>query len=77
MAESGVMRVNNGPRTTELGSIEPAHAIEIFCSVCGYDLDAAELEADTCANCGSALNLRRHVSIEVTTMPAALGGTMS
>ena len=64
------------PRTTDLGLVEPAHAIEILCAACGYDLDAAELLADTCSDCGNVLNLRQHVSIQVTTMPAAAGGTL-
>jgi hypothetical protein len=70
------MRVSHEPRTTDLGLVEPAHAIEILCAACGYDLDAAELLADTCSDCGNILNLRQHVSIQVTTMPAASGGTL-
>jgi len=70
------MRIEHAPRTTGLGLVEPAHAIEILCAACGYDLDAAELLADTCSDCGSVLNLRQHVSIQVTTMPAALGETL-
>lgn len=64
------------PRTTGLGLVEPAHAIEVLCAACGYDLDAEELLADTCADCGNILNLRQHVAIQVTTMPAASGGTL-
>jgi len=70
------VRIEHQSRITDLGMIEPAHTVEIFCAVCGYDLDAAELETDVCANCGSVLNLRQHVSIQVTTMPAALGETL-
>ncbi len=70
------MRINNEPRTTDLGVIEPAHAIEVVCAACGYDLDETELEADTCADCGQVLNLRRHVAIQVTTVPASVGGTL-
>jgi len=70
------MRIALEPRTTDLGVIEPAHEIEVVCAACGYDLDEAELEADTCADCGQVLNLRRHVAIQVTTVPASVGGTL-
>ena len=70
------MRIENEPRTTALGIIEPAHLIEVVCAACGYDLDEGELEADTCSDCGQVLNLQRHVAIQVTTVPAAAGGTL-
>lgn len=70
------MRITHEPRTTALGSVEPAHAIEVLCAACGYDLDEAELAADTCSDCGQPLNLQRHVTIQVTTVPAASGGTL-
>ena len=70
------MRIENEPRTTALGIIEPAHLIEVVCAACGYDLDEAELAADTCADCGHTLNLRQHVTIQVTTVPASVGGTL-
>lgn len=70
------MKITLEPRTTDLGVIEPAHAIEVLCAACGYDLDEAELEADVCSDCGQVLNLRQHVSIQVTTVPAAAGGTL-
>ena len=60
-------------RTLEGGSIEPHHEIEVVCAACGYDLDEAELEADTCSNCGAPLNLRQHISIYATSVPAAGG----
>jgi predicted amidophosphoribosyltransferase len=28
------------------------------CASCGYDLDEAELEADTCSDCGAPLKLK-------------------
>ena len=37
-------------------SIDPKHEIEVVCGNCGYDLDEAELTADTCADCGSSQN---------------------
>ena len=61
-------------RTLENGSIEPHHEIEVVCSACGYDLDEAELQADVCSDCGAPLNLRQHISIHATSVPAAGGG---
>lgn len=69
------MRIANEPRTMDQG-IEPAHEIVVLCAACGYDLDEAELAADTCADCGNTLNLAQHVSIKVTTIPAASGATL-
>jgi len=63
------MITNKEPRTHDSGAVEPAHTIEQVCANCGYDLDEAELAADTCADCGEALNLKQSVSIQVTTLP--------
>jgi predicted amidophosphoribosyltransferase len=63
------MKITHDPKTNETGNIEPAHTVEILCSSCGYDIDEAELVADTCADCGAPLNLKQHVSIQVTTLP--------
>jgi len=41
------------------------------CANCGYDLDEAELAADTCSNCGASLNLRVSVSVWATSVPKA------
>jgi len=57
-------------------AIDPKHEIEVVCSHCGYDLDETELSADTCADCGEALNLRRNTKIYATTIPAAGGSTL-
>jgi len=43
------------------------------CSACGYDLDEAELQADVCSDCNAPLNLRQHISIHATSVPAAGG----
>jgi len=51
------------------GVVTPSHEIEVVCANCGYDLDAAELEADTCSDCGNSLQLKRSVAITVTTLP--------
>ena len=67
------MRTTVAARTLENGSIEPHHEVEVVCAACGYDLDASELEADTCADCGAPLNLRQHISIHATSVPAAGG----
>jgi uncharacterized paraquat-inducible protein A len=58
------------------GLIEPHHEIEVVCKACGYDLDESELAADTCSDCGAPLNLRQHISIHATSVPAAGGGVM-
>lgn len=63
------MRTENEPRTLKNGAIEPAHTVEQVCASCGYDLDEAELAADTCSDCGAALNLKQSVAIQVTTLP--------
>jgi hypothetical protein len=70
------MKLDNPSRTLPDGSIEPAHAVEVVCNACGYDLDEAELAADTCADCGNTLNLKQSVAIQITTVPAAAGATM-
>jgi hypothetical protein len=70
------MKLQNLSRTLPGGLIEPAHAVEVLCAACGYDLDQLELEADTCSDCGQALNLQRSVAIEITTVPAAAGAAM-
>lgn len=63
------MRTENEPKALENGAIEPAHTVEQVCASCGYDLDEAELAADTCSDCGEALNLKQSVAIQVTTLP--------
>lgn len=51
-------------------SVIPAHTITQVCSACGYDLTAEELLADKCSDCGADLNIKRSVSVEVTSVPA-------
>jgi len=70
------MKATIEARTLEGGQIEPHHEVEIVCAACGYDLNEAELEADVCADCSAPLNLKRHVSIYATSVPAAGGGVM-
>lgn len=60
----------------ESGQIQPRHEVEVVCAVCNYDLDEAELEADTCSDCGAPLNLKQHIVIHATSVPAAGGQTM-
>jgi hypothetical protein len=62
--------------TLENGLIQPRHEVEIVCAACGYDLDEAELQADVCSDCGAPLNLKQHISIYATSVPAAGGGVM-
>jgi len=54
-------------------TIDPKHEVELLCAACGYDLDAAEITADTCSDCGAALNLRQNTKIYATSIPAASG----
>jgi predicted amidophosphoribosyltransferase len=70
------MRQTIEARTLDSGLIEPAHEVEVVCAACGYDLDEAELVADTCSDCGAPLNLKQHISIHATSVPAAGGGVM-
>lgn len=58
------------------GAITPRHEVEVVCAACGYDLDESELQADTCADCGTELNLKQSVAIHATTVPAAGGRTL-
>ena len=58
------------------GVIVPKHEVELLCKECGYDLDEAELELDTCADCGADLELQQNVAIHATTLPPAGGGVM-
>ena len=50
-------------------TVIPPHTVTQVCAACGYDLTPEELEADKCADCGADLNIKRSVSIEVTSMP--------
>lgn len=70
------MRLTQPPKTLPDGTVEAAHEVEALCLHCGYDLDEAELAADTCSNCGQPLNLKQSVSIQVTTLPPMFGGIM-
>lgn len=54
-------------------SIDPKHEVEIVCANCGYDLDESELAADTCSDCGQALNLKQSTKIYATSVPPATG----
>tara|TARA_Y100001951_G_C11199907_1_gene216515 strand:- start:106 stop:318 length:213 start_codon:yes stop_codon:yes gene_type:complete len=64
------MKKRHEAKTMNSGAIESAHSIEIVCAACGFDLDEAEFAADTCSDCGAPLNLKKSVTIEVTSVPA-------
>ena len=65
-------------KAVKLGdAIDPKHEIEILCANCGHDVDEAELTADTCSDCGEALNLRQNTKIYATSVPAAGGSTLN
>jgi rRNA maturation endonuclease Nob1 len=70
------MKTTVEARNLEGGLIEPHHEVEVVCAACGYDLDEVELSADTCSDCGASLNLKQHISIHATSVPAAGGGVM-
>ena len=57
-------------------AIDPKHEIEVLCGNCGHDVDESELNADTCSDCGEALNLRQNTKIYATSVPAAGGSTL-
>lgn len=61
--------------TLDTGIIRSAHTVEVVCQNCGYDLDEGEIAADTCADCGVALELKQSVKIQVTSIPI-FGDTM-
>ena len=69
-----MMKVNAA--TTTSNAIDPKHEVEVVCGHCGYDLDESELLADTCSDCGEALNLRQNTKIYATSIPAAGGSTL-
>jgi len=50
--------------------VDCATEITKVCAACGYDLDEAELAADTCVDCGAPLNLKQSVTIHATSVPA-------
>lgn len=56
--------------------ISPRHEIEVLCKACGYDLDEAEITADTCSDCGADLELQQNLAIHATSVPVASGGVM-
>ena len=58
------------------GLVQPHHEVEVVCAACGYDLTEDELAADICADCSAPLNLKQHISIHATSVPAAGGGVM-
>jgi len=64
-------------QATQVGAaIDPKHEIEVVCANCGFDLDESELAADTCSDCGEALNLRTNMRIYATSVPEASGSTL-
>lgn len=69
------MKTVNAAQTVG-NAIDPKHEIEVLCGNCGYDVNEAELTADTCSDCGEALNLRQNTKIYATSIPAAGGSTL-
>lgn len=59
------------------GAIIPRHTVEILCPACERDVDAQELAAQKCNDCGQDLSEpKQNVAIHATTVPAAGGMTM-
>lgn len=52
------------------GEVLCATETKQLCAACGYDLDAAELKAATCSDCGAPLTVAQHVAIHATSVPA-------
>ena len=49
---------------------EVAHKIEIYCQVCGKDVDNNELAIRACNDCGADLSEpEQHVAVVVTSLP--------
>jgi len=69
------MKTVNAAQTVG-NAIDPKHEIEVLCGNCGYDVNEAELTADTCSDCGKTLNLRQNTKIYATSIPAAGGSTL-
>jgi predicted RNA-binding Zn-ribbon protein involved in translation (DUF1610 family) len=70
------MKTVNAAQTVG-NAIDPKHEIEVLCGNCGYDVNEAELTADTCSDCGETLNLRQNTKIYATSIPAAGGSTLA
>ena len=50
---------------------EVATKVEIYCPNCGRDVDAAELSAKKCNDCGTDLSTpKQHIAVAVTSIPA-------
>ena len=63
------MKTTYEAETLSDGVIHSAHEIEVVCHNCGYDLDEAELAADTCSDCNAPLELKQNIKISVTSVP--------
>jgi Zn finger protein HypA/HybF involved in hydrogenase expression len=60
------------------GAIMARHRIEILCPACDRDVDAQELAALKCNDCGQDLSEpKQNVAIHATTVPAAGGATIA
>ena len=58
------------------GTNVAAHTVTQVCMACGYDLNLEELAAEKCADCGAPLEIKRSVSVHVTSVPG-FGATES
>ena len=51
------------------GTLAPMHEIHEVCMACGYDLTSDELKAETCSDCNAQLEVKRSVTMHVTSIP--------
>ena len=64
------MIIQNEATKLEDGTLAPAHKIEIYCPSCSRDVDATELAAGLCSDCGADLSTpKQSVGIVVTSKP--------
>lgn len=63
------------PKHIENNRVQSGYSEELVCFHCGYDLDEAELKANTCSDCGKPLEVKQSVSVGVTSVPSGSGST--
>ena len=64
------MKIENQAVERDDGVIEVAHAIEIRCPHCNNDVNQAELDSQTCSDCGGSLEEpKQSVSVVATSIP--------
>ena len=59
------MQVSISAQVMPDNSVIVPHTITEVCGACGYDLTEEELTADKCADCGTDLEIKRSISVEL------------